>query len=405
MHYGEQEMKTVDIITSDMHQLHGANKVTENLIFGRDYFKANGFVLRYVISQDGIFHCAQYTESRLGTRSDTKKYRFKRALIEMLKKLPVYQWELIQRQILLKGIRANQRVCKFAKKIKKKPDIIIYPDLFTAMYYLKKTKDNAGSLLISHADTDPLEQLLMGRPGLKGTKTENGLRNGLQFLFTHVDVVVSICRSFQNYMKHTYGISCACIRNGIEDTASGNCKKYSMKDHKIHIAIVASVQYRKGQDLALDALVLLPASDRKSVVLHIFGGGDGLKKLKIQCRKLELEKNVIFYGPVLDVEQHLPFMDAFMLPSRADTVPVAIIEAMRAGLPVFATRVGEVEGMIAGCGDFIEPAAESVASCYQKLIKKEYDLNGLGRNARERFLEEFQLPSMIRKYADVMKQI
>ena len=398
-------MKTVDIITADMHQLHGANKVTENLIFGRDYFRADGFVLRYVISQDGIFRCDQYTQSRLGRQLGTKQYRVRRALTEALKKLPFYQTELVQRQILFRGIRANRKVCRLAEKIKKKPDIIIYPDMFTAMYYLKNTGDPAKSLLISHADTDPLEQLLLGRPALKGTKTETVLRTGLKRLFTHADAVVSICRSSRAYMKHTYGVTCACILNGIGDTACGDCQKYSVKDHNVHIAIVASVQYRKGQDLALDALALAPASVRNSVMLHIFGGGGGLEKLRKQCRKLGLDQNVIFYGPVLHVEQHLPHMDAFMLPSRADTVPVAMIEAMRAGLPVFVTRVGETESMAAGCGDFIEPAAESVAACYQKLVRREYDLERLGRNARKRFLEEFQLSAMIRKYTDVMKQM
>ena len=50
-------MKIIDIITSDMHQLHGANKVTEKLIMGQKYFKENGFYLRYVFSQDGIIEC------------------------------------------------------------------------------------------------------------------------------------------------------------------------------------------------------------------------------------------------------------------------------------------------------------------------------------------------------------
>ena len=67
-------MKIVDIITSDMHQLHGANKVTEKLILGREYFKENGFLLRYVISQDGIINCADYSESQLGLQLETAGY-------------------------------------------------------------------------------------------------------------------------------------------------------------------------------------------------------------------------------------------------------------------------------------------------------------------------------------------
>ena len=80
-------MKTVDIITRDMHQLHGANKVTEKLIIGRKYFEDNGFCLRYVISQDGIIECAKYKHSTLGIHLCTHKYQGKRRVIETLKQL------------------------------------------------------------------------------------------------------------------------------------------------------------------------------------------------------------------------------------------------------------------------------------------------------------------------------
>ena len=398
-------MKIVDIITSDMHQLHGANKVTEKLILGREYFKENGFLLRYVISQDGIINCADYSESQLGLQLETAGYKNKRILIEKLKNLPFYRTAFIQKCILDKEILSNSRVCRFVKSIRQRPDIIIYQDPFTAIYYLKKNGDNTKSIFISRADTDPFEQLFLGRPSLRGTKTETELRNSYRFLVRHVNSVVTICQSSQNYMKRTYGTECPCIINGIEDIPLNDGRKYSSEDHKIHIAIVASIQYRKGQDLALDALAALPGDLKEIIILHIFGGGDGLDKLKRQHDELKLGNSVKLYGPVLDVEKHLPLMDAFLLPSRADTVPIAIIEAMRAGLPIFATRVGEVEGMIAGCGALIEPTIEAVLNLYKKLIYKKYNLEKLGYNSRNKFLEEFQLSSMIKKYSDVMKKI
>ena len=388
-----------------MHQLHGANRVTEKLIFGREYFRENGFLLRYVISQDGIIDCSNYTSSKLGIQLNKEKYKCKRLLIERLKLLPIYNTEFAQRRILYRAIKRNKKVCKIAKNIKQKPDIIIYQDTFTAIYYLKKTKDKTNSIYICHADKDPFEQLLLGRASLKGTKTERELRNDFRFLTEHVDSIVTICKTSQNYMKITYGINSRCIMNGIEDISLSDSEKYSLHDNKIHIAIVASIQYRKGQDLALDALADLPVSFRKLIVLHIFGDGSGLANLKGQVIKLGLEDYVKLYGAVLNVEKYLPLMDVFMLPSRADTVPIAIIEAMRAGLPIFATNVGEVKNMIEGCGELIDPAVESISGLYRKLINREYDIIELGVNSRKKFLKEFQLSSMINKYSDLMKNI
>lgn len=114
---------------------------------------------------------------------------------------------------------------------------------------------------------------------------------------------------------------------------------------------------------------------------------------------------MILYGAILDVEKYLPLMDVFMLPSRADTVPVAIIEAMRAGLPIFASNVGEIPDMIGGCGKLIEPTLESVRYLYMDLLKENYNLQELGNKSREKFLKEFQLSAMIDKYSIVLNKI
>ena len=206
-------------------------------------------------------------------------------------------------------------------------------------------------------------------------------------------------------MKDVYGKICPCIINGIEDMIIIAKRKYSDNDSKIHIAIVASIQYRKGQDIAVEALSKLPDDKKKKLIIHIIGGGEGSGRLTEQVKNLDLIDNVILHGPILDVENYLPMMDAFLLPSRADTVPIAIIEAMRAGLPIFATDVGEIPEMISGCGEVIEATVESVQDLYSRIVEERFDLVKLGENSREKYLTEFQLKSMINKYSNVVNEI
>lgn len=397
-------MKTIDIITRDMHQLHGANKVTEKLILGKDYFAANGLKLRYIISQDGVIDCNNY-KSNLGKQLNTVHYKRKRRIIELLKKLPVYKTYFIQRIIVKREFEKNKKICQYVDTIDEKPDFIIYQDPFAAIYYLKKTGDLTKSLFISHADTDPLEQLFLGRASLLGTQTETYIREELKKFFDHVGAVVTICTASKNYMKGVYGKICPCIINGIEDMTIIAKRKYSDNDSKIHIAIVASIQYRKGQDIAVEALSKLPDDKKKKLIIHIIGGGEGSGRLTEQVKNLDLIDNVILHGPILDVENYLPMMDAFLLPSRADTVPIAIIEAMRAGLPIFATDVGEIPEMISGCGEVIEATVESVQDLYSRIVEERFDLVKLGENSREKYLTEFQLKSMINKYSNVVNEI
>ena len=397
-------MKIVDIITAEMHQLHGANKVTEKLILGRKYLESNGFYLRYVISQDGIVDCSNY-KSSLGVHLNEENYQKSRKRIEILKKIPIYNSYFIQKFLVKKEFEDNKKVCEYVESVKNKADIIIFQDPYTAIYYLKKTNDNTKCIFISHADTDPLEHLLMGRPAIKGSKTEFEIRNMYKFLFEHVNAVVTICSSSQKYMLETYNIDSPCIINGIEDKKLNVSQKYSNKDNVIHLAIVASLQYRKGQDIAIEAVAKLSNDYRKRVKLHILGGGYEYDDLKNKVEELKISSNVRFYGPVLDVDEYLPKMDAFLLPSRADTVPISIIEAMRAGLPIFASDVGEIASMIGDCGDLILPNVDSVYKLYIDLITNKYDLQRLGEKARSRFLNEFQLQTMMNKYAMVLNRL
>lgn len=398
-------MEIVDIITRDMHQLHGANKVTEKLILGRQYFEERGFKLRYVISQDGIIDCEKYSTSALGVHLDSKSYKYKRSIIEMLKRIPIYKLCSVQDRIIWKEITANQIVADYYNSLEKKADIIMFQDPYTAIYFVENGVEFGKSIFISHADTDPLEHLLLGRPSVKGTDVEDRIRRQYETMFHKMGRVITICNSSKNYMKTTYNLECPCIINGIEDVIVEDLEKYSETDGRIHIAIVASVQYRKGQDLAIEALAKLNSEAQKKIKLHIFGGGTSFENIKKLIDKLNLRESVILYGPVLDIEKRLPKMDVFLLPSRADTVPISIIEALRAGLPVFATNVGEVPYMIEGCGKLIEPTIGSIEECFNLLCSRTIDLYSMSIKSRKRFTEEFQLNAMIEKYCLVMNEL
>ena len=398
-------METIDIITRDMHQLHGANKVTEKLIYGRDVFCSHGYDLRYVVSRDGFIDCKDYTTSSLGKELNTKRYKNKRKVIEILKKLPFYKSAYIQSKIVKNEIEANKTVLEHIKLLDQTSDIIIFQDPFTAIYCLNNGYTPKKSIFISHSDSDPLEQLLLSRPSLNGTETEMVLRSEFKKLFETVDRVVTISNSSKKYMLDTYGLDCPCIHNGIEDAQNESVMKESDKDQCIHIAIVASLQYRKGQDIAINALSLLNEEELRRIRLHLLGEGKDKSKLQKMAKDLKVDSSVIFHGAVMNVHDILRKMDAFLLPTRADTVPIAIIEAMRAGLPVFATIVGEIPYMIDGCGETVEANKESLTVFYRRMIEGNIDLFSYSKNGRSKFEKEYTLSSMIHHYADVFDHL
>jgi len=78
------------------------------------------------------------------------------------------------------------------------------------------------------------------------------------------------------------------------------------------------------------------------LALLIVGDGPERGNLEVQAKELGVADRVIFAGYRSDAKSGFAAMDLFVLPSRSEGLPVALLEAMFAGVPVAATHVGEV---------------------------------------------------------------
>ncbi len=96
----------------------------------------------------------------------------------------------------------------------------------------------------------------------------------------------------------------------------------------------------------LDALArLVPRIP--GIFLALVGDGACRADLETQARRLGLwPHHVAFLGNRRDVPTLLAAADLFVLASQREGLPVAVLEAMSAGLPVVATRVGDLPGVV-----------------------------------------------------------
>lgn len=108
----------------------------------------------------------------------------------------------------------------------------------------------------------------------------------------------------------------------------------------------------KGFDLMVSALPNLP----QDVIMIIFGAGSELSRLKAQAERLKVSSRVIFAGLSSDMASVYPAFDLFCLPSRAEGLPLAVLEAQACGIRVVAHDVGGVsEAVCPRTGHVIEP--------------------------------------------------
>lgn len=108
------------------------------------------------------------------------------------------------------------------------------------------------------------------------------------------------------------------------------------------IGAVGRLELVKGHDVLLDAMVGLP----NGVVCVIVGAGSQEKALKEKAKSLGIEEQVIFVGNVAETAGIYSAFDVLCLPSRAEGLPLTVLEAQSCGVPVVATDVGSVRDAV-----------------------------------------------------------
>ncbi len=112
------------------------------------------------------------------------------------------------------------------------------------------------------------------------------------------------------------------------------------------VVIVANLRPEKGHDVLVDAA---PAILERfpDAMFEIVGDGPERPALEWRVRGSGLTRAFTFHGHEEDVAARLGDADIFVLPSRSEALPNAVLEAMSAGLPVVASAVGGLPDLIA----------------------------------------------------------
>jgi len=147
------------------------------------------------------------------------------------------------------------------------------------------------------------------------------------------------------------------------DVAAVQCvatRARSRDDRDVRFLFVGVMTTIKGPFDLLDACARARGSLEGRARLTLVGSGPSLDEVRRRIRDLGLEAFVSAPGFVSDEDKarYLAEADAFVLPSHAEGIPVALLEAMAAGLPVIATPVGAVRDAVdETCGVLVTPQA------------------------------------------------
>ena len=177
------------------------------------------------------------------------------------------------------------------------------------------------------------------------------------------------------------------------------------------VLCVARLEYSKGVDVLLHAwgrLLGNIAPQQQQPTLWIVGDGVLKARLERIATELHVEDSIKFLGTRKDVLALLQQAEAFVLPSRWEGMPNALLEAMACGLPCVATRVSGSEDIITdGINGLLVPPAQPAAMAHalQRLIEDADFAQQMGEAARATVKRDYQLSTIVNQCLALYKQL
>jgi glycosyltransferase involved in cell wall biosynthesis len=134
--------------------------------------------------------------------------------------------------------------------------------------------------------------------------------------------------------------------------------------------------------------------------LHLLGDGPLRKNLELLSNQLGLSHSVTFQGASPNVAEFLSGLDIFAMSSLNEGLPLAVLEAMSAGLPIVSTRVGGICEVASehAVAEFCPPGdPEALARTIQSVLEPER-LKVMGRAGLEIAKQSFTIEAMWHGY-------
>jgi glycosyltransferase involved in cell wall biosynthesis len=177
------------------------------------------------------------------------------------------------------------------------------------------------------------------------------------------------------------------IRNGVDV----DVPQASLDGEPPRVVSVGRLKAPKDFATLAAALSRVHASHRAVVI------GDG------PDRRL-LEGRVELLGERDDVAQQLAASDVFVLVSTSEGMPVSVLEAMAAGLPVVASAVGGIPELVGDTALLVPPSdPDALAEALERLLGDVDLRRRLGAAARQRVLEHFTLDASVEAHLQLYR--
>lgn len=221
--------------------------------------------------------------------------------------------------------------------------------------------------------------------------------------------IVAVAKDIEKAVQHNW--PSATVKNlylGIhpcEDNRRESRKRFELSDDTLMVMCTANFNHIKGLDILTKAIAKLRDSNAlDNVVFYIVGQPDeDRKELQHLIDELKLSSYIHLEGISNHIPQYLSAADIYSQPSRHEGLPISLMEACSAGLPIVASRVGGIPEVAVEGENAILFEPDNVDACAAALqtmlvdsaMRKQY-----GERSKKVYADKFQLNNNVNKLID-----
>lgn len=197
------------------------------------------------------------------------------------------------------------------------------------------------------------------------------------FISVSAEIAEYIRQHCYVYSNNGYGTELVVIPNGVDIhrfyPAEKDEKESNNKEKSICLGYLGRLSPEKN---VINMIKAVKTLDVDNISLKIAGAGPLYSKVK----KLEDERIKVL-GYVEDAPSFYRSVDVFLLPSKLEAQPIALLEAMASGLPIIATDVGDNKYFVRGNGIICGTSVKEIGAAIKEMLRG--DMGKMGAESRK----------------------
>lgn len=381
-----------------------------DIIYGGDVNAPNGasVLMRKIDEAHGLF-AKEGVEHRLISPSKERQGLDKIQAQQQPSALKTFIRKITKYSLLISCLRYYRNLVRPANKaldlyesLPQKGDVVVFHEVWTYIAFKKRIKNNkVKAILVIHGDGSLWNSLFIEMPRFKSLLMTSYRRRHKNAILSCEKIGFDaemprdyFCKTYQYDKEKSFF-----VYNGIELR-----QRPKMADcDKLKIICVATLNDRKNQMGLLNAVSLLSQEDQQKVEIILVG--DGPARRVLEEKAIQLVTKVIFAGTMKEAQYYELMLksNCFCLYSKEEGLPIAVIEGMRAGLPVIGSKVGGIPEEIKDgeSGFVVELNDRQLADRIKWMTEHLERLSEMGTVSYQLYLDKFTTDAMVKKYIEV----